>query len=155
MSNSRILTPEDCRELLRAGVVGRVAVSTPSGPHIIPVNYSVVDDAIVFRTSPYSVVGTYGQNSMTAFEVDHFDYEGQRGWSVVARGRCEAISDIREVEHVNRERPPRPWADGSRNLYLRLTWTELTGRRLGNGWTRDNEVPVRRARPTTAGVSRR
>ena len=39
---------------------------------------------------------------------------------------------------------PRPWAGGSRLLYLRLPWRELTGRRLGHGWNRGNEVPVHR-----------
>nr|WP_259408108.1 pyridoxamine 5'-phosphate oxidase family protein [Streptomyces akebiae] len=35
--------------------VGRVAVSTPRGPAVVPVNYEVVDDAIAFRTAPDSV----------------------------------------------------------------------------------------------------
>ena len=42
-----------CRELLAAGVFGRVGVCTPQKPVILPVNYSVVGEAIIFRTSPY------------------------------------------------------------------------------------------------------
>lgn len=46
-----------CRELLSSAEVGRVALCTDSGPLIWPVNYSVVEDAVVFRTAPYSVLG--------------------------------------------------------------------------------------------------
>ncbi|MES2712231.1 MAG: PQQ-dependent sugar dehydrogenase, partial [Pseudomonadota bacterium] len=47
-----------------------VAFSTPAGPHMVPVNYTVVDDAIVVRTSPYSLLGTHGRNTVVAFGVD-------------------------------------------------------------------------------------
>src|SRR4028119_720576 len=57
------LSREDCAELLRAGVIGRVAVSTPTGPHIVPVNYVVMDDAIIVRTTPYSLLGSHGRNA--------------------------------------------------------------------------------------------
>ena len=52
------LTHAQCERLLRAGTTGRIALSTPDGPHIVPVNYSVVGDAIVVRTTPYSLLGT-------------------------------------------------------------------------------------------------
>ena len=144
MPESRDLSLSECETLLRAGVAGRVAFVTPTGPHIVPVNYSVVDGAVVIRTSPYSVLGTYGRDTTLAFEVDHLDYERQRGWSVVARGRAEAVHDSDEIERIRRLREPRPWAAGSRALFLRLFWTELTGRQLGAGWDAVRELPVRR-----------
>lgn len=145
MAASRELSTEDCHRLLCGGVVGRVAISTPTGPHIVPVNYSVVDDAIIFRTTPYSLLGTYGRNAQLAFEVDYFDYADHRGWSVLARGRGDTVSDPDEIQRIRDQWPPRPWAAGTRNLYVRIRWTEISGRRLGEGWTRDNEMPVRRA----------
>lgn len=144
MAESRELDRAHCERLLRAGLVGRVGVSTPDGPHIIPLNYSVVDDSIIFCTTPYSVLGTHARNAQVAFEVDHFDYEHHKGWSVMARGRAESVTDPDEIRHINEVWPPRSWADGPRNLYFRMPWSELSGRRLGNGWTADNEVPVRR-----------
>lgn len=51
----RDLGPDECRALLSTHGLGRVAVSTADGPAVIPVNYEVVDDAIVFepgRTRP-------------------------------------------------------------------------------------------------------
>ena len=121
---------QECAELLSAGVVGRVALSTPTGPHILPVNYSVVDEAVVIATTPYSVLGTYGRGAMLAFEVDHVDYESHEGWSVVARGRAEALGS-EELQRVRDRWAPRPWADGSRTLHLRIPWQELSGRRIG------------------------
>jgi nitroimidazol reductase NimA-like FMN-containing flavoprotein (pyridoxamine 5'-phosphate oxidase superfamily) len=145
MPESRDLEPQECLRLLQAGVVGRVALSTPDGPHIIPVNYTVFEDTVVTRTSPYSVLGTYGRNAMLAFEVDHIDHERHVGWSVVARGRGWAESDPAEITRIRQTWQPRPWATGNRNLYLRIRWETLTGRRLGSDWTRQNESPVHRS----------
>ncbi len=144
MPESHELSQDECAELLRAGVAGRIAISSPTGPHIIPVNYSVVEDAIIVRTSPYSLLGTYGRDTTLAFEIDQFDYPNQRGWSVLARGRGEVILDRDELEQIGAEWPPHPWAAGVRSLVLRLRWTELTGRRLGHGWSPMEDLPVRR-----------
>jgi nitroimidazol reductase NimA-like FMN-containing flavoprotein (pyridoxamine 5'-phosphate oxidase superfamily) len=144
MPESRDLDPEECLRLLRAGIVGRVALSTPDGPHILPVNYAVFEDTIVIRTSAYSILGTYGRNAMLAFETDHIDYERHVGWSVVARGRGWAEVEPDEIARIREAWQPRPWASGTRNLYLRIRWESLTGRSLGTDWTHDNESPVRR-----------
>lgn len=144
MPEAQDLTREECLPLIRAGVVGRVAVSTPTGPHIVPVNYSVVDDAVLLRTTPYSLVGTHGRNSVLAFEVDSFDHERQRGWSVVVRGRASAVDDAEARRHIDETRPPRPWASGQRWLMLRIPMTEVSGRRLGGSWDLQSAMPVRR-----------
>jgi nitroimidazol reductase NimA-like FMN-containing flavoprotein (pyridoxamine 5'-phosphate oxidase superfamily) len=138
------LSTEECRDLLSAGLVGRVAVCTPVGPHVVPVNYAVVDDAIVVRTSPYSVLGSHARGSILAVEVDQFDYERQRGWSVVARGRAEVVTTAEELKHIRSVWDPNAWAAGQRNLYVRVPWSELTGRRLGPGWQPTTGLPVSR-----------
>lgn len=138
------LGASECRDLLEGGVVGRVAMATPVGPRIIPVNYSVHGESIVFRTAPYSQLSTYGWDTELAFEVDHLDYETHQGWSVVAVGRASVVDDPDEVQVIRREWEPRPWASGSRNLYVKLPWRELSGVRLGDDWTRQSMMPVRR-----------
>lgn len=138
------LSQEKCFELLSGGVVGRVALCTPDGPHIVPVNYSVVDRAIIFRTSAYSVLAQHSRGSRLAFEVDHLDYERHRGWSVVATGTAETVEDPDDLAAIRDLWDPRPWAGGTRLLYLRLPYDALTGRRLGSHWTADEEMPVRR-----------
>ena len=142
MADSRELSWSECEGLLRANVAGRMAISSPTGPHIIPVNYSVVDSAVVISTSPYSLLGTHGRDGIVAFEIDYFDYTYRRGWSVVARGRAEVVNDPDELQHIRTVWEPTPWASGVRNLFLRLAWQELSGRQLGTGWDPLRETPV-------------
>jgi uncharacterized protein len=139
------LAETECVELLRAGLVGRVAVCTPDGPHLLPVNYSVVDDAVVIRTTPYSLLGSNAKGSVLAVEVDQFDFELERGWSVVARGRCNVVVDPAQLDHIRETGNPATWARGGRTLYLRMPWSELSGRRLGQGWDPRASLPVTQA----------
>lgn len=144
MSELVELPYEKCEELLRASIVGRVAFNTEQGPQIVPVNYTTVGDAVVFRTTPYSMLGTHAAGPL-AFEIDHIDYDDHKGWSVVAVGPGELVEHVSELAGTSNMWNPRPWAPGARTLYVRLPWTQLTGRRLGGGWTRESELPVRRS----------
>jgi uncharacterized protein len=139
------LTVDECLELLSTNVVGRVALSTPVGPRIVPVNYAMHGDAIVFRTAPYSELGTYGWNTDVAFEIDHIDYARHQGWSVVAIGRAELVEDPEEVAEIRHTWDPRPWAGGQRNLYMKVVWRDLSGRRVGADWKSSTMAPVHRA----------
>lgn len=132
MSESIELSSGECRELLATGAVGRVAFTTSNGPRIVPVSYTIVEEAIIFRTTAYSELGTHGPNTEVAFEVDQLDYGAQAGWSVVATGRAEAVEDFEAIQAIRLGGgDPTPWAAGSRQLYFQLRWRELTGRRLG------------------------
>ena len=138
------LSQEKCEELLRAAIVGRVVFETDEGPQIVPVNYTTIGDAVVFRTTPYSQLGTHADGSRLVFEIDHIDYDDHRGWSVVAVGTGEVLEDTTELEAAGPFWNPKPWAAGNRVLYVRMPWRRLTGRRIGGGWTWGNELPVRR-----------
>jgi nitroimidazol reductase NimA-like FMN-containing flavoprotein (pyridoxamine 5'-phosphate oxidase superfamily) len=143
MSTAVPLSTSECRDLLEEGVVGRVAMATPVGPRIVPVSYRVHGDAIVFRTAPYSELSTYGWDTDLAFEVDELDHEAHAGWSVVAIGRAHVVDDPEEVRMIRRENEPQPWASGSRHLYVKLAWRQLTGIRLGDDRTEQVEVSRR------------
>lgn len=131
-----------CRDLLGGEVLGRVALCTPAGPRIVPVNYALVDEAVVFRTSSYSLLGTSIRNTNISFEVDHVDYERRLGWSVVATGMAGPVEDPDEIAHIRSVWDPQPWAGGARLHYVRLPWRELSGRRIG--LTHADEMAVRR-----------
>lgn len=136
------LDPVQCERLLRRGTFGRVGLSTPHGPVILPVNYAVHDDAVVIRTTADGVLARYGHENQIVFEVDAIEEERWRGWSVLAHGRGRLVVDPSR-------RPPgevaRPWAGGERTAELRLVWTELTGRRVGDGG--DPEASMYSRRP--------
>lgn len=132
MSESRDLSRLDCLALLSAGTVGRVAVTTPDGPHIVPVSYTVLDDSVVVRTSSYSVLGTYARDAVVALEIDDFDHATRTGWSVVVRGRCSVESDPRTIRSIRETSGGSPWAAGTRNLYLRVRTDQVSGRSVGD-----------------------
>jgi len=123
------MAPAECERLLRRGTFGRVALVTTRGPEIVPVNYAVLDDTIVIRTTPHGLLARHGHGRQLAFEVDLVDHERWHGWSVVARGTGEVVIDPQD--EVSARLRLRPWPDGDRSSELRLAWTELTGRRLG------------------------
>ncbi|HEX5087633.1 MAG TPA: pyridoxamine 5'-phosphate oxidase family protein [Nocardioides sp.] len=127
----RELDTAQCERLLRRAVFGRVVLMTPDGPEAVPVNYIVRDDTVVVRTGPEGLVARYADGQRIAFQVDLVDETYWQGWSVVARGLGEVVHAVPEVPG----RPaPRPWAAGDRSTELRLAWTELTGRCVGDGW---------------------
>lgn len=145
MSKPHELSYWQCEAVLRADVFGRIAFCAPDGPQILPVNYSVVDEAIVVRTSPDSLLASHGCGVTVAFEVDYVNYAYRRGCSVVARGETEIVVDEAEVAHVHSVWEPRPWAGGARPVLIRLRWRELSGRQLDSTWDPLSERPVRRS----------
>lgn len=140
------LTTSECEDLLRAGVFGRlVLLGGPRGVEVLPVNYVVVEDAILVRTAPGTLLDHHGDGATMLFEVDQVDHERSHGWSVVARGQGERVAgeDRSEAErHV--PGPPR-WLRREDDVWIRLRWDSLSGRQLGAGWDRAAGMPVRRA----------
>lgn len=127
------LTPRECEALLRTCDVGRMAISTPQGPHIVPVSYAVVDGergaTVVARVGAYSVLGSYGDRAMLAFEVDRPAAGSEPAWSVVVRGRGELVRRTQDLA-LPTGWTVHPWSTSPRGLLLRLRLDELSGRRL-------------------------
>ncbi|OBQ53071.1 XRE family transcriptional regulator [Streptomyces sp. H-KF8] len=123
------LGPEECRALLSTHGVGRVAVTTPEGPAVVPVNYEVVDGAIAFRTAPGSAPAA-AVGSEIAFEVDHVDEAMSRGWSVLAVGPAQAVTEPDEVRRLTEHAHTAPWAGGEREMWVAIQPARLTGRRI-------------------------
>ena len=132
MSPLRDLDQAHCLELITRGTVGRVAVTTPDGPHIVPVNYTLIDDTVAIRTSAYSVLGTYARGSLVAFEVDHLEHQTRAAWSVMVRGRCMMETDPQRLTRL-RSALADSWAGGARTLYLRIPLEHVSGRAVGGG----------------------
>ncbi|WP_431994527.1 pyridoxamine 5'-phosphate oxidase family protein [Streptomyces griseoflavus] len=123
------LAPDECRTLLSTHGVGRVSVTTAEGPAVVPVNYEVVDDSIVFRTAPGSVPAA-AVGSEVAFEVDRLDEAMSQGWSVLAVGPARAVTGPEEARHLSESAHSTPWAGGEREMWVSIRPTRLTGRRI-------------------------
>ncbi|MXM64686.1 DUF1918 domain-containing protein [Streptomyces sp. HUCO-GS316] len=126
----RDLGPEECRTLLSRHGVGRIAVSASDGrPAVVPVNYEVIDDEIVFRTAPDSVAAA-AVGREVAFEVDHVDEALSQGWSVLAVGPANVVTQPDAVRRLAQRAHTTPWAGGEREMWVSIRPTSLTGRRI-------------------------
>lgn len=131
------LPESTCLQLLRSGRVGRVAVNGDPSPVILPVNYVVRDDAVVFVTTAGTKWDAAKEGAAASFEVDGVDEEHRSGWSVLVRGELEAVAAEDEVTDDVLE-SLEPLAGGIRGHVVRCSIDEVTGRRIppDAGWTR-------------------
>ncbi|WP_329282234.1 pyridoxamine 5'-phosphate oxidase family protein [Streptomyces sp. NBC_01451] len=123
------LSKQECRALLATHGVGRVAVPTVSGPVVVPVNYSVVEGAIVFRTAD-GTTPAQAAGCQVAFEVDRIDEAFSQGWSVLVRGHARTVTAPDDVRHLTERAYSLPWAGGERDVWVRIDPLALTGRRI-------------------------
>ena len=124
-----LLTEQEACALLAGGEVGRIGISMGAMPAIFPVNYRLVDGAIVFLTAPGSKLSAAASGAVVAFEVDDYGALDRSGWSVLALGRAEIVEDAVVVERVVAT-GLRPFADGTRTAIVRIDPTFVSGRRL-------------------------
>lgn len=125
---------DECVVLLRSMSVGRIAVALPGeSPLVVPVNYVVDDDVVVFRTDPGSKLDRLHEVAVS-FQIDLIDPFHRTGWSVLVRGEAREAT-VDEAEHVH----VRSWAGGPKLHWVRITPTAITGRRI-----RLPELPERR-----------
>jgi nitroimidazol reductase NimA-like FMN-containing flavoprotein (pyridoxamine 5'-phosphate oxidase superfamily) len=98
---------------------------------ILPVNYAYIDGDVVFRTGEGTKLRASKLGTVVAFEIDEYDAETRSGWSVLAVGRANEITDPDELAAV-RGLDLAPWANGERTRYVRLRPEMLSGRRIAN-----------------------
>ena len=125
------LDREQCLALLADDEIGRLAFLSGGVPAILPVNYRLDGDTIVFRTGPGAKLDD-GPRRPVSFEIDAFDRARRHGWSVVVTGRLEEVTpgDASAFERVHRLGLD-PWVDGDRSHWMRLVPSRITGRRVG------------------------
>jgi nitroimidazol reductase NimA-like FMN-containing flavoprotein (pyridoxamine 5'-phosphate oxidase superfamily) len=88
------LSRDECLRLLATVPIGRVAVIGPNGaPHVVPVNFVVHDDCILFRSDEGLKLAAMGTQLVT-FQVDCFDPGRRVGWSVMIHGRGREVSEL-------------------------------------------------------------
>lgn len=125
----RTLSPDECLELIEPGGIGRVGFAATGGVIILPVNFVVIGKVIVFRTAPDALLaGCSG--GQVSFEVDEVDEALREGWSVLVRGHAHKVTDERAVRQIEDRAHLEPWADGARDVYVRIAPSQISGRRI-------------------------
>jgi len=125
----RVLGPEECIGLLEPGGVGRVGLMSAEGIVILPVNYAVAANTVVFRTAPDTLLAAHA-NEPVSFEADRLDEACREGWSVLVQGRARKVAAEREVQDLEQDSGLEPWAAGARDVWVRIAAARITGRRI-------------------------
>jgi uncharacterized protein len=131
--NLKEMPRAECLEMLAGRPVGRVAYCDSGGPVVIPVNYVLDGEDVLFRIASQSSLAR-GLRGAAAFQVDDFEEYNQAGWSVLIRGEVSRGGSGLPAERAPRQgagRPgPVPWVAGERELLVRILTATITGRRL-------------------------
>ena len=123
-----VLDRNTCYELLKTQRIGRVALCFEH-PIVLPVLYALLDGDVVFRTAPGEKLIAATLQRTVAFEVDSYETDARRGWSVNVIGTAE---EIVHPDHLTRARALEiePWAGEVRDRFVRIHATDVTGRRV-------------------------
>jgi nitroimidazol reductase NimA-like FMN-containing flavoprotein (pyridoxamine 5'-phosphate oxidase superfamily) len=124
-----LLTEHECGALLATARIGRVGVTVGGLPVILPVNYTYLSGDVFFRTGEGTKFRAASGGAVIAFEVDAYDEAAQQGWSVLAIGRADIVTDPAEIADVDGS-VRTPWAGGQRNYLVRLRPEVMTGRKI-------------------------
>jgi nitroimidazol reductase NimA-like FMN-containing flavoprotein (pyridoxamine 5'-phosphate oxidase superfamily) len=124
-----VLNPHECWRRLANAPIGRLAVMVDSAPEIYPVNFTVDDGSVVFRTDPGSKLRGLDRSPSVAFQVDGIDPQSRTGWSVLLKGRAEPITsgeDVRRLMGLHLDL----WAPGTKSRWIRIRPGVVTGRAI-------------------------
>ena len=116
---------DECLSLLAAMAVGRLAIASPGAPPlVVPVNYVLDGEVVVFRSDPGEKIFLL-RGSPASFQIDQIDPSRRTGWSVLVQGAAYEATPG-EVEHLHIE----PWAPGEKSHWVRIVPASITGRRI-------------------------
>jgi nitroimidazol reductase NimA-like FMN-containing flavoprotein (pyridoxamine 5'-phosphate oxidase superfamily) len=129
------LDETECLRLVSTQLIGRLAFVGSFDLTVQPVNYRLVDGAILFRTAQDSLTGEDLRTGIehaeykVAFEVDSFDEKAQEGWSVLIQGPAHHLDSAVEREKALTA-GVEPWPGGEKEHFIKITPVRITGRRV-------------------------
>ena len=132
-SNGRIIELDEptCRQLLGSHHIGRIAFNAESSPDVLPVNYVLHEDSIVFRTGAGAKQVAAARRQDATFQVDDSDADRHSGWSIMVRGTLEPVDANEQLQgRLN------PFPGGDHAYWVGLRIEQITGRRIPTeeGW---------------------
>jgi nitroimidazol reductase NimA-like FMN-containing flavoprotein (pyridoxamine 5'-phosphate oxidase superfamily) len=125
-SHLKDMPRDECFELLSSRQVGRVGFIDSDGPVVLPVNYTIHEEAVMVATSTVNSLSRHAVGRPVAFEVDEIDEFNETGWSVLVRGLASPMPEDLLAEELW----PNPWVDGDRRLLIRIKPLHVSGRYL-------------------------
>jgi uncharacterized protein len=125
-----ILHLGDCFTLLKSVPVGRIGFVAGGEVVILPVNFLVDGQDVVFRTAAGSKLSAVEVGRYVGFEADSYDPAARTGWSVVVNGLAELVDSAEEAARLD-ALGLTPWGAGPADyVWVRIRPSSITGRRI-------------------------
>lgn len=107
----RLLSQQQCLDLLAAAAVGRVGFVSNEGVEIIPVGYRLGAGPRLFvMTQPWGIVGQLAERgAQCSVEVDYHSDTVGSGWSVLMRGTLNRLDRAGAAAYAELDRGLDPW----------------------------------------------
>ena len=137
---TEVLYEDQCWELLGQVEVGRLAIAVAGDVDIYPVNFVVDGRELVFRTAEGTKLLEVVLAGRVAFEVDGYEPEHGRAWSVVVKGHAHDLDHFSELYQAQ-DLPLFPWNASPKERFVRIEPSRVTGRRFTVYQTRSGDAP--------------
>lgn len=127
--DTKELSVHDCWKYLQSVSIARIALINDGLPEIFPVNFVPKFGTVLFRTGPGTKLDALREGSALSLEADGFNRYGTVAWSVILKGSPEFVTQPEDIQEAV-EAGLSPWQPGAKDILVRVTPTEISGRRF-------------------------
>ena len=120
------LDPEECWAALRADEFARLAYHLGDELDLVPLNYAVDGDTLLFRTAEGSKLLGIVMNPDVVLEIDTYDEDSAQ--SVVVHGTARLLEE--DEAHRAETTSLRPWLATLKYNVVEIAPVRITGRRF-------------------------
>lgn len=125
-----VLSADESWDLLNSVALGRLVTHIGDQLEIFPVNFVTQNGTLLFRTAEGTKLFSTVMNDKVLFEVD--DHTVADGWSVIVRGTAQVLTAAEDIHEADRAQLL-PWVATEKLRYVRVTPSEISGRRFQFG----------------------
>ena len=125
-----VLDRSECLRLLGTATLGRVGITSGALPVVLPVNFRLVGERIVFLTGIGTKLDAATRNAVIAFEADDIEPFSHTGWSVVVTGEAQEVTEPGALAEIRRIGIAF-WAPSGDERAVQVAATIVSGRRIG------------------------
>ncbi|MDD7833809.1 MULTISPECIES: pyridoxamine 5'-phosphate oxidase family protein [Paenarthrobacter] len=127
--DTKELSIHDCWKYLQSTATCRIALVNGDVPEIFPVNYVPKFGTLLFRIGEGTKHQLLREHPLLAIEADGFNRYGTVAWSVILKGRPEFVEQPEEIQEAV-DSGLSPWQAGHKDILVRVTPSEISGRRF-------------------------
>ena len=119
----------DCWKYLRSTSICRIAFTDGDAVENYPVNFVPSNGTLLIRTGEGTKLASLTDRKAVTVEADGMNQYGTIAWSVILKGHALVVSDEEETRDAM-EAGLSPWQPGRKNVLLRITPEEISGRKF-------------------------